>query len=642
MAGFLATIGSAAKGAIANKAKDVAASKAKNFITGKKKDGAIVKNKVNKEIMGNMMGRKIGGDKGGVDIPASKQTINVSAQTVGGDVGSGGGGSAIVKQVQDISVTVSAIAESMKSGLILKDKQEAKKRKAAEKAKRAAQESDVEKPDEPKKEGGGIGKVKVPGVGILSGIFGFLTKFIFGVGIMKLIELADSPLVKGIFSAVKGAGKVIKFLDNFFGVSKGAGALLNALISFIDFGYKISDGAEKLVKNIFGEEGAEKFRTFMENLKTLINSFLIFKIIKGKIGEALAKNIKNAFKLIKNSARRMIVGLKRFIGPGARKGIKGLFQAGKGLAGKGAAKIGGFAAKIFGKAAKFVAPALKAATPAVKGFAGRIPILGPIIVGIVSLMSGEPAAQALFKAGGAALGGALGTFIPIPFLGTLIGETIGVFVGDLLYELILGGGVEAVGQKLKDTFMTIFKGGQAVANWLGGGIKAFISNVLTTDPIKVKSGLGVRSALTKGLKTFGLYDFFEGLGFAGGKDGQIDKFPNLLNILNPFKFYPLLFKSFFGKKDEGETTSSSITGTISANQETFDGEGGSTYETKAGKDAEAIATETTYESGEGDAVIIPVPVQQTKQVAIKNRRGRTVGYRTIVLDDSELAMYGGK
>ena len=71
---------------------------------------------------------------------------------------------------------------------------------------------------------------------------------------------------------------------------------------------------------------------------------------------------------------------------------------------------------------------------------------------------------------GAALGGALGTFIPIPILGTLIGETIGVFVGDLLYELLMGGGIEAVGQKLKDTFMTLFKGGKAVANWLGGGI----------------------------------------------------------------------------------------------------------------------------------------------------------------------------
>ena len=67
-------------------------------------------------------------------------------------------------------------------------------------------------------------------------------------------------------------------------------------------------------------------------------------------------------------------------------------------------------------------------------FFGRIPIVGPLVITIVSLLSGEPASQAIFKGLGAALGGALGTFIPIPILGTLIGETIGVFVGDLLYE----------------------------------------------------------------------------------------------------------------------------------------------------------------------------------------------------------------
>ena len=635
MAGFLASLGSAAKGAVASKAKDIATQKAKNFVTGKGKGkgGAIVKADGQKPTVdpSNFMGRQVGGDKGGVDIPASRQTINVTAMGSDSPVGSGGG-SGDIKIVQDISVTVSAIAESMKSGLILKDKQEAKKRKAAERDKRAAQEADIEKPDKPKKEGGGFPPIKVPGIGLLSGIFGFLTNFFFGIGIMKLIDLADSPIVKGIFSAVKGAGRVIKFLDDFLGISRGAGALLNGLISFIDFGYKISDGAEKLVKNIFGEEGAEKFRTFMENLKTLINSFLIFKIIKGKIGEALAKNIKNAFKLIRGVARRALVGLKRFMGPGARKGIKGLFQAGKGLAGKGASKVGGFAAKIFGKAAKFVAPALKAATPAVKGFAGRIPIMGPIIVGIVSLMSGEPAAQALFKAGGAALGGALGTFIPIPILGTLIGETIGVFVGDLLYELIMGGGVEAVGQKLKDTFTTLFKGGKMVADWVGGGIKAFINNVLKTDAIEVKEGKprGIRMALTRGTKIFGLYDFFKNLGFAEGKDGQIDKFPNLLNILNPLKFYPLLFKSFFGKREESEVNAG--TGQAAVIDENQNNK----------KDADAVAAETTYESGEGEAVIIPVPVQQTQQVAIKNKRGRTVGYRTVILDDTELALYGGK
>ena len=145
-----------------------------------------------------------------------------------------------------------------------------------------------------------------------------------------------------------------------------------------------------------------------------------------------------------------------------------------------------------------------------------------------------------------------------------------------------------------------------------------------------------------------MYGFLEGLGFAGGKDGQIDKFINPLNLLNPFKFYPLLFKSFFGKRDEGEsgggeTTSSSITGTISANQETFDGKGGSTYETKAEKDAKAVAKETTYEEGAGGVKFIPVPVVQSTPVLVKNRGGGSGGgTNTVMIDDTELALYGGK
>ncbi len=615
MAGFLASLGKAAASIATDKAKDIATQKAKNFVTGKgkRKGGAIVKAGGQKPTVdpSNFMGRQVGGDKGGVDIPASRQTINVTAAGSDSPVGSGGG-SGDVKIVQDISVAVSAIAESMKGNLILKDKQQAKKRKAAERDKRAAQEADIEKPDKPKKEGGGIGKVKVPGIGILSGIFGFLTKFIFGVGIMKLIELADSPLVKGIFAAVKGAGKVIKFLDNFFGVSKGAGALLNGLISFIDFGYKISDGAEKLIKNIFGEEGAEKFRTFMENLKTLINSFLIFKIIKGKIGEALAKNIKNAFKLIKGFARRALIGLKRFLGPGARKGIKGLFQAGKGLASKGVAKVGGFAAKIFGKASGVIAPAFKGAKPFLSKFFGKIPIVGPLVITIVSLLSGEPASQAIFKGLGAALGGALGTFIPIPILGTLIGETIGVFVGDLIYELLFGKGIEGVGQKLKDTFTTLLKGGKFVFDFFKNGFGNFISSFMEEHSFKLNNFVS------------GTIKRFTGL--------EISRIPNLLQLYNPMVVAPLLIKSFFGKKEEsGGKELKQEEAKISTKQDN-----------KNGENAEAVAAETTYESGEGDAVIIPVPVQQTQQVAIKNKRGRTVGYRTVVLDDTELAMYGGK
>ena len=607
-------------------AKSLAKDKAKSFITGKKKGkgGGLVKNKVNKEIMGNMMGRKIGGDKEKADIPASQQTINVTPLGSDSPV-KPSGGSGDIMIVQDISIAVSAIAESMKGGLVLKEKAAAKARKAAERDKRAAQEAETEKPDKQKKRGGGMPQVKVPGVGLLDGIFGFITKFIYGIVIMKLIEFA--PKLKGLLGLLKGAGKVFDFLINF------GGKILDALAGAVDFGYKLVDGAEKVIGNIFGEEGAEKFKTFTKNFTTLINSFFVFKILKAKVFDVIVRSIKNAFKFAKNiikTAGKVVAKLF----PNLAKGAGKIFQAGKGLLSKGVSKVGGFAAKIFGKAAGVISPAFKGAKPFLSKFFGKVPIVGPLVVTIVSLLSGEPASQAIFKGLGAALGGALGTFIPIPILGTLIGETIGVFVGDLLYELLMGKGIEGVGQKLKDTFTTLFKGGKMVADWVGGGIKAFINNVLKTDPIDVKSGLGVRSALTKGLKTFGLYDFFAGLGFAGGKDGQIDKFPNLLNILNPFKFYPLLFKSFFGKRDESEVSAGGGSTAVVDEEQT----------TVNGGNADAVAAETTYESGEGDAMIIPVPIQQTKTVSTgrRNRRGSGAKVKTVVLDDTELALYGGK
>ena len=636
---ILETIGAIAKSAAvqggkmaANKAKDVAASKAKGFITGKGKGkgGALVKagGQKSKVDPSSFMGRQVGGDKGGVDIPASRQTINVTAEGSDSAVGPSGG-SGDVKIVQDISIAVSAIAESMKSGLILKDKQEAKKRKAAEKDKRAAQESDIEKPDEPKKKGGGMPQVKVPGVGLLGGIFGFITKFIYGIVIMKLIEFA--PKLKGLLGFFKLAQPLFNLITGI------AGGMFDLLATFVDFGYKIADGAEKLVGKIFGEEGAEKFKTFMENIKNLINAFIIWKVVGEKIFKSVIKNIKNAFKLVKGFIKRGL-NLASKLFPNVAKGATKLLQAGKGLVSKGVAKVGGFAAKIFGKAAGVISPAFKGAKPFLSKFFGKIPIVGPLVVTIVSLLSGEPATQAIFKGLGAALGGALGTFIPIPILGTLIGETIGVFVGDLFYSLLFGGGISEVGQKLKDTFMTLFKGGKAVADWIGGGIKAFINNLITTDPIRVAEGKpkGIRAALTLGSKMLGIYDFLDNLGFAGGKKGQIDKFPNFLNLLNPLKFYPLLFKSFFGKRDEGESavTSTGNTAVVTDDKKT----------NVNGENADAVAAETTYESGEGDAAIIPVPIEKTKTVSTgrRNRRGSGAKTRVVVVDDTELALYGGK
>ena len=57
--------------------------------------------------------------------------------------------------------------------------------------------------------------------------------------------------------------------------------------------------------------------------------------------------------------------------------------------------------------------------------------------------------KALFKMGGAVIGGVIGSFIPIPVVGTMIGTFLGEYIGDIFYTLLRGGGVKAVGEKLK-------------------------------------------------------------------------------------------------------------------------------------------------------------------------------------------------
>ena len=138
-----------------------------------------------------------------------------------------------------------------------------------------------------------------------------------------------------------------------------------------------------------------------------------------------------------------------------KKGVGGLMKRG--------------ALKLFGKT--FVKAAGK--------LFGRIPIIGPLIVGIVSLVTGEPLGQALFKMFGAAIGGLLGTFIPIPIIGTLLGETIGVFVGDLLYHLIIKKDPKAAMKMLSDAIMGIFKAGKFLFNFVKTGVTNVIDNFPT-------------------------------------------------------------------------------------------------------------------------------------------------------------------
>ena len=484
------------------------------------------------------------------------------------DTGGGGDTSTVEGTLMTIQTKVVKVENLLKGSNAVKEKMREDARQAAKDEEDKKQEKALEKV-KPKKEGKSNFKLpKAPG------FFGAIWNFISTIVLGRLFMILFDHLPK-LLPILKVAAV---FADGFI---KVVGFLGTLAMNVIDAGYKLVNGVSNWVGETFGEDVKKGFDTFLGVIKDLVAAFLVWKIWAQKAVEAAIaavkrafriarvivkralKFAKNAIKFAKNLATKAgkflknIPGVKNVVGKIGQFGGKilgagkNLLGAGKGVAGKAAGKIGGFAAKLFGKAAKFIAPAMKSAKPFVSKFFGRIPIVGPLVVGIVSIISGDPPGQALFKTIGAALGGFLGTFIPIPVIGTLLGETIGVFVGDMLYTLLFGGGLSAVGAKLKKALLGIFNAGKAVAEWIGGGISRFIKNVLTTDPIQIPSGGGVRTVLTKGAKFLGLYDWLAGLGFAGGKDGQIDKFPNILNVVNPFKYIPLLVKSFFPPSEEG-------------------------------------------------------------------------------------------
>ena len=397
----------------------------------------------------------------------------------GGDVqkftGREGEYGSVEDNVIRIKSKVIAVDSILKGTVAAEKARKDRQRKAQEQADAAAAESNLE--GKKKKKKGPNLKSLVPKVAMNA--FQKLVTFFQSV-VLGYVTIQLLPLLPQLLKFVKGLSGVV---DWFLDIGLG---LLNGLMTLVDWGYKLYDMGMGALKNAIGEEGAEKLTSFMGGLKDLISGFLVWKIIGQKILTSVVKTITRAFRIAKVILKKAIRFARRFLknAGGFVKNVgskvlkvggkvlnvgKNVLSTGKNVLAKGASKIGGFATKIFGKAANVIAPALKTALPAVKGFARRIPILGPIIVGLVSAMTGDPVGQALFKAGGAALGGALGTFIPIPVLGTLIGETVGVYVGDVFYELLMGGGMAAAGQKLKDDFGKLLSGGEKVFEWIKDG-----------------------------------------------------------------------------------------------------------------------------------------------------------------------------
>ena len=202
----------------------------------------------------------------------------------------------------------------------------------------------------------------------------------------------------------------------------------------------------------------------------------------------------------------------------------------------------GFVKRLGFKVPKSALNMFKGVSKAAKGI--KIPIIGPLIVGITEFLSSGNLGKALFLSLGTALGELLGTAIPIPVVGTLLGGVIGMFVGDLLYELILGGGPEAALKKLKDAGMAILSAGKAAAEWLAGGFQRSINGLFEKDPVEIKKGGGRRSVATKVAELLGIKGFLKDRGYLDS-EGNVSKFPNLLNLFNPFAMFDILKNGFF-------------------------------------------------------------------------------------------------
>ena len=505
------------------------------------------------------------------------------------------------ESVQKVSIIASKLIDVdtiLKGSLALDEIRKKKERKAKEKKKRNLKEKMRESIKGAAK---GVGKSIKKKAG---GMMDWLNKLVFGVVMISLLKLM--PVIKPLLPALGMA---------FDGLVTVVGWLANAAMTLIHWSYKLYDGLRGFVKNIFGEGGLKVFDNLMAVLNNFMNVALmgVMALLKFKWLRNFAKNItKRIGKLImkipgvKNAVRWAGTMGKRMIGRTGRKLLKTIGQKGlkktitgglKTAASKGAAKVGGFAAKLFGKAAKFIAPGFKAAKPFVSKFFGRVPIVGPLIVGIVSLLSGEGAGKAIFKMVGAALGGFLGGALAAGVttatagIGALVspamvmlGELIGVFVGDMLYDLIFGGGLAAIAGKLKklvgDVFEKALNVGTAIVDFIKNGFTNFIKDFPTIPIPDIKPGAILASILEKvpfGKRILGLGVPFtdwnvkgalnslpglqEFLGFFAQavpglntyvEDGKLTKIPNLLMLTPPGMPFliPHLKSSFFGGKEK--------------------------------------------------------------------------------------------
>jgi len=429
-----------------------------------------------------------------------------------------------------IKTKVIKIEDLLKGTLAAEKKAADEKRKQQEQEDRSKQEDEVEAP---KTKGKGI-KLPIPGKikSFWGNIKKYIGTVLFGWLALKLLPLIPKlmPIVKMLAVTadfiINWGGKILsglvtfidwgykavegtrKFIENKFGEDAAEkfdsfmgtiNKVLNLVIALgmgaaaMGGGKKPPKGpkqpkrgpknklkrAQKKIKRFTDPKRADKLKR-VKNIKKIRADKLartkkigrLRKIAKAKkfvgkttkavskTSQAVGKNVSKATKVVgKNvsKATKAVSKTSQAVGKNVSK-----------VSGKVSQSAGKIVSRLGMKMNKGMVQSMKGLSKMAKGV--KIPIIGPILAAITSYLADGKLDKALFIGIGTALGEMLGSAIPIPVLGTLIGGAIGFYIGDLLYTLFRGGGVKAVVNKLKEDLKKVFNVGKAIFNWSKTGL----------------------------------------------------------------------------------------------------------------------------------------------------------------------------
>ena len=470
-----------------------------------------------------------------------------------------------------------------------------------------------------------LSTVKDPAEGFLTKMARFATMTLLGSLIAALMGGAKDIILAfriGIEALKKGLPTLLKGVK---ALKSGIGKAFNLVLRpFKSLGRAIFEGFQSLGSKLFGwvsktiknvGAGIKNFgKTVVQTGGKVVKNVASFAAKKlPKVAQTVAKTKqflgqtvtkgKDFVKSTATKAKDFVKSTAKNVGSKIKNVAKPVVSKVKSVAKPLVSKVSKIIGKLFGKQAgkAAVGPGIKTLFKSMaKGAkAIRIPVVGPLLVALMSMFAGDPMKQTLFKTAGAAIGGGLG--LALGPIGMIVGEIVGEFVGDVLYTGFSGesGGWKAAGKKLKDKFFQIVKGGKVVLNWIGNGFSRFFKNFVEEHKIPIPKGGGVQTILGKILP------------FLADKDGLVTSIPNIFQLYNPFKMGPLLLKSFFPPKDEGSSEGGDTAASI--------GEQSNSNSV----DVESISESASYEDGGEEDPTIVMGSQGGQSASPPSQAGKT-------------------